>query len=346
LSKPSDILSTHLRLKPDDYLLVEDSDRLTREDWLTGMNLVADIVGRGAKLVTLDNNNIIDAERFRPDPGCFLPAIMRAHIGHDEDNKKSGRARESWEARLAGLAMGTPANLHLPAWLYWDYEAKQPKLDDHNARIVRKMFALALEGLGCLTIARKLHEAGERLMITGKRKNGTPRSRKSKPGEAYTFTLSQPYVWRTLQNKLCIGYGVYAEPPKPGVYPAVVTEEIFFAVQKLLKHNKYQTVARASTTSNLFTGIAYCSRCCGNLCRFSQRRNGKRYEYLVCGDRMHKHGKCGMAGIRYDQFEESFLHLLAQTGVVKQTLGDEQLIVPSRLDTLSGELAEAENIGE
>ena len=294
--------------------------------------------------MTLDNNNLIDAERFRKDPGCFLPAILRAHTGHDEDNKKAERVKESWDARMAGLSKGTPANLHLPAWLCWDYEAEQPKLDQHNAPIVRKMFALALEGLGCQTIARKLHDAGERLTITGKRKNGTPRSRKSRPGEPYTLTLSQPYVWRTLQNKLCIGYGVYTEPPKSGVYPAVVTEEVFFAVQKLLKHNQHQTVARASSTSSLFTGIARCSRCGGTLCRFSQRRNGKRYEYLVCSDTLHKHGKCGMASIRYDAFEKSFLHLLAQTDLVRQAMSTNKPAEPSPLDSLNGQLADAENM--
>ena len=44
-------------LKPGDYLLVEDIDRLSREDWLTAMDFVRDIVATGATLVTLNNGN-------------------------------------------------------------------------------------------------------------------------------------------------------------------------------------------------------------------------------------------------------------------------------------------------
>ncbi len=41
-------LSKLLKLvKPGDYLLVEDNDRLSRRDWLTAMNFMNDIVSRG-----------------------------------------------------------------------------------------------------------------------------------------------------------------------------------------------------------------------------------------------------------------------------------------------------------
>lgn len=318
------------RLKLGDYLLVEDHDRLTREDWLTGMNLVADIVGRGAVLVTLDNGNEIDGERFRRDPGCFLPAILRAHTGHDEDNKKSVRIKETWAARKAALSSGKAANMHLPCWLGWNKEAKKPVLVESNARVIRKMFALALKGLGCQTIARRLHKNGEKLVVEGKRRERV-------------LTTGTSYVWRTLRNKLAIGYGVYVQPPQPGVYPPVVDEQTFYAVQQRLETNKHQTAPRSASTSSLFTGLARCNKCGGTLCRFTQIRKGKRYEYLVCSDTLHKHGKCGMTSIRYDAVEKSFLQLLSQTDLVRRAMTDGQAAVPSVLDSLSGQLADAEN---
>lgn len=83
-------------VKPGDYLLVEDNDRLSRQDWLSAMNFLGDVVAKGVTVVTLSNGNTIDAERFREDPGCFLPAILRAHLGHDENTKKSERIAASW----------------------------------------------------------------------------------------------------------------------------------------------------------------------------------------------------------------------------------------------------------
>jgi DNA invertase Pin-like site-specific DNA recombinase len=322
------------RLKPTDYLVVEDIDRLTRQDWLTGSNLVADIVDRGARLVTLDNGNEIDAERFRRDPGCFLPAILRNHLGHDEDNKKANRARESWAARMRALGNGTAANLHLPCWLRWNYEVNKPELDPHNAPVVARMFRLALEGHGCGGIARKLTEAGEVLIVEGKRKNGTPRCKGGKT--AYELVMSGSYVLRTLRNKLCCGYGSYVEDAQAGTYPAVVDERTFLAVQQALRRNKNQTVALGTNTSNLFRGVIRCARCGGTLCSFSQRRNGKRYSYLTCSNSLHKSGKCGSSGVPTGMLESAIFDFLGQVDVIRPLLNQQK---PSKADGLRGKLA-------
>ena len=313
------------RLKPGDYLLVEDHDRLTREDWLTGMNLVADIVGRGAILVTLSNGNEIDAERFRRDPGCFLPAILKAHLGHDEDNKKAARVRDSWAKRKTDMAAGKPANLHLPCWLDWEGQKQngKPVLVESNARVIRKMFSLASQGMGSLTIARKLHQDGDKL-VDGER----------------VLSLTGPYVWNTLRNKLCIGYGVYVEPPTPDVYPPVIPESLFFAVQARLDTNRHQTAPRSKGIPSLFTGLLFCRRCGGHVCRHTQFRNNRTYEYVVCSDALHKVAKCGLASLRHDWLEQSFLSLLAHGLLMRMILSDKQE-GPSALDELRGRRADA-----
>jgi len=317
-------------LKSGDYLLVEDMDRLSREDWLTAMDFVRDIVKTGATLVTLNNGNEIDAERFRRDPGCFLPALMRAHLGNDENEKKSLRIKASWDARKAGIAKGQAANFNLPNWLRWDKETDRPVLAEENAKVIRLMFTWALEGLGCQTIARRLHREGYKLVVKGKRCERI-------------LTISAPYVWRTLRNKLTMGHGIYVQPPPPGVYPAVVDEQTFYAVQQRLEVNKHQTTCRVTSTSSLFTGIAYCSKCGGTLCRFTQCRKSKRYHYLVCSETVHKHGRCGMTGIRYDAIEKSFIHLLMETDFVRNKLSEQQQpAAPTLCDSLAGQLADAE----
>ena len=316
-------------VKPGDYLLVEDNDRLSRQDWLTAMNFLAEIVAKGVTVVTLDNGNQIDAERFRRDPGCFLPAIMRAHLGNDENEKKSERIKASWQARKAKIANGQAANFNLPCWLRWDKESDRPVLVENNAHVIRQMFQWALDGLGCQTIARRLHREGCNLVVKGKRR-------------VRTLTISGPFVWRTLRNKLTIGHGIYVQPSPPGVYPAVVDEKTFYAVQQRLEANKHQTAPRATSTSSLFTGIAFCSKCGGTLCRFTQSRKTKSYQYLVCSETVHKHGECGMTSIRYDAIEMSFLHLLNQTDFVRKMLNEQQPAAPMLIDSLAGQLAEAE----
>jgi hypothetical protein len=157
-----------------------------------------------------------------------------------------------------------------------------------------------------------------------------------------SLSISGPFVWRTLRNKFVIGFGIYVQPPQPGVYPSVVDEQTFYAVQQRLETNKRQTTSRATTASSLFTGIAFCNKCGGTMCRYTQCRKSKKYHYLVCSDTVNKHGRCGMTGIRYDAVEKSFVRLLIETDYVRKTLCAQQPAVPSLLDSLAGQLADAD----
>ena len=146
-------------IKPNDYLLIEDADRLSRQDWLSAMNFTASILDKGVTVVTLQNGNEITADRFREAPGCFLQAILRAHLGHDENQKKSFRAKQSWDARKQQLIeQGKPINHRLPAWLTWDKETDKPILNPRKTAVVRRIFDLCINGLGFAAIAKALKE--------------------------------------------------------------------------------------------------------------------------------------------------------------------------------------------
>lgn len=317
-------LSRLLKLvRPGDYLLVEDNDRLSRQDWLTAMNFLNEIVEKGVTIVTLSNGNEIDAERFRKDAGCFLPALLRAHLGHDENEKKSERIQAAWEARKLAMQKGEAVRMHVPCWLSFDRKGK-PVLVESNARVIRLMFEWAAEGLGCQTIARKLHREGHKLVVEGKRRERE-------------LAIGTSYVWRTLRNKMAIGVNTYVTPSQPHVFPAVIDDQTFYAVQAKIEGNRHRTAPRAHNQANLFTGLARCSQCGGTLCKFTQCRGGRSYRYLVCSDTLHKHGRCGLASFRYDLFEQSFGALLAQSGLMQKLLEGEKKT--SRVDELVGKIA-------
>ena len=310
------------RVQPGDFLLIEDSDRLSREDWLTHMNFLRDITAKGCTVVTLSNGNEIDSERFRNNPGCFLQAVLSAHLGHSENEKKSQRIKESWRARYAKLANGQVANLHFPNWLAWDSTTDKPVVVESNAVVIRRMFALALHGAGCLTIARQLHREGFKLMAGDRR-----------------LALSSNYVWRCLRNELTIGTNIYTEPNVPKIFPAIIDERTFFAVQGRMETNKHETHHRTGSVPSLFSGLAFCSRCGRAVTRFTQCRNAKKYHYLTCSDSLHGRGNCQWATTRYDAVEKSFLHLLGESDLVRQAMADQQPVHPTLLDSLSGQLA-------
>jgi DNA invertase Pin-like site-specific DNA recombinase len=312
-------------VKPGDYLLIEDCDRLSRQDWLTSLNFIAEIVAKGVTVVTLDNGGEIDAERLRRDPGCFLPVILRAHLGNDEIEKKSKRVKESWAARKAQIANGVPANMHLPCWLRWSAKGPgnpgKPVVHEDCAKTVREMFRLSLQGLGCQAIARKLNQEHWTL------KNG----------------IAAPYVWRTLRNPMVIGTCPYVQPPRPGVYPTIVDEQVYYRVQAQLDRNKKRTTPRRSANVNLTTGLLFCSKCGGPVNLFTQYGNGNRiYRYLVCADSRHRNGGCGMRSLRYDHFETSLMDLLSNSPLIRRALVAQKEPEVSPVAVLAGELADAQ----
>jgi DNA invertase Pin-like site-specific DNA recombinase len=64
-------------LQAGDTLLVEDADRLSRQDWKAAMDFVERVLAKGVKIVTLQNGNEITAESFRSNPGVFLQLILK-----------------------------------------------------------------------------------------------------------------------------------------------------------------------------------------------------------------------------------------------------------------------------
>ena len=316
-------------MRPGDVLLVEDTDRLSRQGWLETVNLISKILDKGVDVVTLRNNSRIDRESFARNPGTFLPVIFGGHLGNEESVKKSYRLRELWAAKKQGVVKGKAARHKFWAWLRWDDDLGKPVLIAEKAAIVRRIFSLALNGYGALAIARKLREEG------------------MKPITARAGSWSADYVHRILTTRTAIGWHTRVDPPTPGLYPPVIDEATFWAVQNLTKsrgRNKGATVRSAADVSNLFTKIATCKVCGSSLTMHRQVSRGKNYGYLVCSGSRRSAGNCGMTSIQYCRFEASVLEILSAVG--KLTLQSQEKSGPSKMDILSARLKELERQGE
>jgi len=319
-------------VKPNDYLLIEDADRLTRQDWLSAMKLVEGVLARGVTLVTLQNGNEITEQTFRHDPGVFLPLLLRSHLANDENDKKAKRIKSSWERRLAAVKQGKPLNANLARWLCWVPEPGAPQgsgrgkveVIEEKAEVVRQMFRLYLQGKSISTVARTLNQAGAPRVSRKTRFNG-----KSVSGH------STDLVYRTLNNKVAIGYC----KGQPGLYPAIVSEEDFYKVQAQLEAGRHLTVRTKTAADNLFLGLAVCAKCGAPMHKHSQQQREKVYPYLCCGNSLRKGGTCGFGSFRYDVLEQSFLALLATGDLVRQTLSAKASTQqPSKLDSIKAKV--------
>ena len=311
-------------VRSGDVILLEDVDRLTRQDWFSAMSFLAGVLAKGVKVITLRNGCEITEEAFRHNPSVFLPVMLGAHLGHDESAKKAVRVKAAWAARkLAVVAEGKPMNRNLPSWLRWNRETQQVELIEERAAIVRRIFNDYLE-LGSLSkVTRKLVADG--VPCIANRKHSA---------------WANSYVHQILTNRTVLGQYIHSDPPTPNIYPVLVAEKTFYRVQERLKAGRHFTARERKVGKNLFTGIARCSRCGSamNMNSFVRPKPSKSHSYLVCGAALHDRLDCNRHGIRYELVEYSVLGLLAQERDVLAALTGVKA-EPDKVEILRAKLA-------
>jgi DNA invertase Pin-like site-specific DNA recombinase len=309
--------------KSGDVVLIEDNDRFSREDTITAMNNLHDMVGKGITVVFLKTGLEVTTENFN-DPAVLFLNIFQSYLANAESVKKAYRVKQSWDARKAAVKSGKPINQNLPSWLKWDREKDKIIVLEEKSAVVRRMFDLYLEGGSTLYVARQLVNESA-VHVSKQRSRG----------------WGHDYVHRTLTNKAVLGYCLHVNPPVSGIYPAIVDEQKFWAVQAKLGIQRRSTVHTKYADSNLFTGLVHCSKCGNTLSKHNQQRHGRVYRYLVCSAALHGTTNCGLSSIRYELLEKSFLSLLAEAELVHGTMGQDKP-ADRALDALKGRLSEAE----
>jgi DNA invertase Pin-like site-specific DNA recombinase len=333
-------------IKAGDTLLVEDADRLSRQDWLTAMDFLRKLLAKGVKVVTLQNGLEITEDSLRYNPGCFIPAIMNAHLGNAEDRKKSERVRAAWVTKHAEIREGTGIRQRLPGWLIRekvvDANGKVTmggiKVNESKAETVRLLFKLALNGWGCRRIAQKMN-ADRVPSVSGQmdKWNG-------------------PSLKRCILNSIAV-IGHYSIPDpitgKPtgeiakNIFPAIVSEKDFYAVQALSGKIPERSSPVKAVSNCLVTGLTHCPTCGGPMAHQSCHSHGKIYPYLICSAHkagQSKHKECAKR-IKYGTFEQSFLGVLCDSSTVRKALGQVSA-EPSKLTELRGRIAEADKTAE
>lgn len=306
-------------LKPGDTVLIEDNDRFSRQDPITAMSSLREFVSKDVRVCFLKTGVEVTAKNFN-DPSVLFPNFFQAYLGNAENEKKSFRLKESWSKRKMQLASGKPVRQKLPFWLTWDERADKPVVIEERADVVREMFKMAMSGFGVMTIAKRL------------------------PGPVCTRNNAKAWsgalVWQCLRNKTVLGYCMHLEPAVAGIYPAIIGEETFYAVQSKLKERRHITTPVRHASANLFTGLCRCAHCGGGMMRHAQRKGKWAYNYLFCSASRQGACKCDMRSVRYDAFEGSFLALMGRGDLITGILSGKKEDFP--VDALHGQLTEIE----
>jgi DNA invertase Pin-like site-specific DNA recombinase len=246
------------KVEKGSYLLVENLDRLSREDAGEATELFLSIVNKGIVVVQLSPL----AMEFRKPVNVqsLMFAIVELSRGHSESAIKSERGRACWAKKQANAASRIVTR-KLPGWIR--YDDGKLVLDREGAKAVRRTFALARDGYGASTIAKKLNSEG--VPVLGKKEIAErgqshldPTKRKKR-----TVLWSAAVVWHILRSRATIGeYVPYRKrrddsggKPVHNYYPAVIDEGTFHCVQAAIARRGKVGRGRRGKHINLFAGL-------------------------------------------------------------------------------------------
>jgi len=145
--------------------------------------------------------------------------------------------------------------------------------EDEAAR-VRAIFELYLEHQSLIETVKVLDERGWT----------TKRWTTKKGHEAGGKSFTKNSLFKMLTNVLYLGKITLKDEVFEGEYPAIVDEDVFRRVQRLLKRNGRTGGKHVRNKYGaLLKGLLYCRPCgCAMMHTYTTKKNGRRYRYYVC----------------------------------------------------------------
>lgn len=283
------------------FLLIESLDRLSRNTARKAMRLLEDICELGIAVVTLSDGKVYTDSNLSTDPISFMMAFMVMIRANEESATKARRLGQAWkEKRRKATEEATPMTSITPAWLRLDKVNGGFVVVEERAEIVRRVFRMALDGMGQHQIADSFNTEG---MPTFGRGNYWHRSYIKK-------LLENPAVVGTFTPHTLDRSGVkkrrVPQSPVERYFPAIITESVYQDVQA--QRVGVDRVARQGgkyPIASLFAGLAQCPLCGGTMTRVSKGPKGG-VPKLVCA-RAKTGAGCRYLGVAIEQAERALV---------------------------------------
>jgi DNA invertase Pin-like site-specific DNA recombinase len=216
-------------------LLVENLDRISRNDPLKAMHILETVVEAGVDVVTLQDRRRYTRENISQDVSHLIIALITFARGNEESRTKSKRLCAMWsnkrrEAAQTGKVMSTWVHPWIRVegikriGLKADYSAARYVLIADRAATVRRIFKWAVAGWGYGRIAQELKGRGV------------------KPWGRAGWSITR--ISKVIKNRAVLGEyqphryegGAHGKrvpdgPPIAGYYPRVISDSEFRAAQ-------------------------------------------------------------------------------------------------------------------
>ncbi|HJT41150.1 MAG TPA: recombinase family protein, partial [Sphingobium sp.] len=138
-------------------LLVEQLDRLSRQQPIQTLNLITSLTGAGVTIFETSTGRKWDNESVRSSWTDLLEAFIRAGLAFDESDKKSKRIKSAWVAtRERGATKNGQADPRImPGWM--EVVDGRYRIIEARAEWIRSIFRWCIEGVSLMGIARRLN---------------------------------------------------------------------------------------------------------------------------------------------------------------------------------------------
>jgi DNA invertase Pin-like site-specific DNA recombinase len=276
------------------YLLIENLDRLSREDEVPACHLLTGLLMAGIRVVQLSPYEMELTEKS--NGWELMRAVMELSRGHGESEMKSKRVGAAWSERRKKARAGNGIlTRRLPAWVE-EHEGELRLIPD-RAETVRRIFTMALSGRGLYAIIKQLTQ------------DGVPAF-----GPSGRWQVS--YVDLILKDRRAIGEfqprtrkNTEDGPPIPNYFPPVVSEEDW-ARARAGSIERHRKPGRISADVNVFMGLLRSALDGESYVIGKETGHGKPYRVLLSTGARKALGPGRSFPLK--TFEEAVLSLLAE----------------------------------
>jgi hypothetical protein len=286
------------------FLVLENLDRLSREQEVPACHLLTSILMAGVKVVQLSPAEMILTEQS--NGWELMRAVMELSRGHGESEIKSKRNGAAWEKRrkLARDGKGILTD-KIPAWI--EKVDGALRLIPNRAAAVHRVFELAASGMGAGLIVKAM-------------------IREKHPAMGPSGLWSRAYISLILKDRRAVGEfqpryrnGKPAGEPIPGYFPACVSEEEWQAAREGIGGRKQAPKGRVGNHINVFAGLLKNARE-GDTYYMATRTNNGKHRRVLIAKRACENGS-PVYGFDFDVFERAVLGLLKEVPPA-EILGD------------------------
>jgi len=251
-------------------IIVKDMSRLGRDYLKVGFYTEVMFPNKGIRFIAV-NNGIDSANQQDSD---FTPFLNIINEWYAKDTSKKIRAMMKNKGESGEYLSTNP-----PYGYTKDPENKKKWIvDEDAAQIVRRIFALCLEGYEPTQIAKRLNEGGSH----------SPSSSKWSAGIVAKILERKEYLGHTVnfktyrasyKNKKKLDNPVEKHIVFENTHEAIIAAGIWEKVQELRKHKRRP--ARTGKT-NMFSGIAHCADCGAKHYYCTSKYFEARQDHFVC----------------------------------------------------------------